>query len=147
MNREGQVRSMSGLDRDAPRPEESASVFTGLLTRLESGGGAPVRSGPTTRASVPAEEREPVSPELALVDPELGRWARTELPDAPLSPPRLPPRREREAVPRSVPDRPARPPARLTPAEFAQVARRGRVVRRPRAHETTTRRGRARSLA
>jgi hypothetical protein len=78
-----------------------------------------------------------VSPELALVDPELGRWARTELPDVPTPPPRSPAARAPEAAPRSArdpapPDAPVREEDRLTPAEYAQVARRGRVVDRSR---------------
>ena len=137
---------MSGSDtKSALRPEESVGAFTGLLTRLEAAGAGPAPSGR-------AEEQEPVSPELALVDPELGRWARTELPDVPPPPPRVPPAREREAMPRSAREHiapaaaPVRPAVRLTPAEYAQVARRGRVVRR-RTVEMPTHRGRKRSIA
>ena len=132
---------MSGSDpNSAPRADETVGAFTGLLTRLESAG-APA---PSQRV----EEPEPVSPELALIDPELGRWARTELPDVPPPPPRSPAARAREAAPHSArepapPDAPDRGRDRLTPAEYAQVARRGRVVDRPR---TVRRRESTRSI-
>jgi hypothetical protein len=101
---------------DAPRSEGS---LNGLLARLEHYD----RNEPTATAL-----DEPLTPELALVDPDLGRRARAQLPD---EEEREQPRRPRVAIapPVAAPARPAPAPV-AQPVHPAPVRPAPRPVRR-----------------
>jgi hypothetical protein len=101
---------------DAPRAEGS---LNGLLARLEHYD----RGEPTATAL-----DEPLTPELALVDPDLGRRARAQLPD---QREREQPRRPRVALapPVATPTPPAPPPV-TQPVRPAPVRAAPRPVRR-----------------
>ena len=94
----------SGDDSKTPRGARSDASGGRLLRLLLSLRMEPANDTVATKDPIGRLAREPVSPELALVDPDLARYARERLPDP--SAERLPPvtesRRERAAPPPSA---------------------------------------------
>jgi hypothetical protein len=136
----GGARPTSGVETPEVISPELALVDPELATRARASlrtyeddelvaGGQPTSQADETASEPSGDEKAVLSPELALVDPELGHWARAQLPDGePASP--AAPVRQPEQLPQPL--SPSRAPPRADRAEPVEPTRRrrskGRVI-------------------